>query len=110
MIIPTTIFLCQVFNPHIENKLKRAPITIVPKKALYGDPHPPVKLTPPTTAKAIAVNSNPTANGASTVCNLDENKIPATDAQKPLIIKAVITQKVTFIPAKRAVFSSPPIE
>ena len=92
MIIPTTIFLCQVFKPHIENKLNKAPITIVPKKALYGDPLPPVKLTPPTTANAIAVSSKPSANGASTVCNLDENKIPATDAQKPLIINAIITQ------------------
>ena len=104
------MFLCHVFKPHIENRLKRAPITIVPKKALYGEPLPPVKLTPPTTAKAIAVNSKPTANGASTVCNLEENKIPATEAQKLLIIKATITQKFTFIPANFAVFSSPPIE
>ena len=80
IIIPTTMFLCHVFNPHIEKRLKSAPITIVPRKALYGDPLPPVKLTPPTTANAIAVNSKPTAKGASTVCNLEENKIPATAA------------------------------
>ena len=42
--------------------------------------------------------------------SIDEKRIPATEAQKLLIIKAKITQKVTLIPANLAVFSSPPIE
>ena len=83
-------------------------ITKPPITASVNFPRPPNKLTPPTTAAAIALNTIDLPAAASTDACLDANKIPAIPAKVDEIINTVMRTRLTLIPARLAASAFPP--
>ena len=65
-------------------------------------PAPPVISTPPTTAEAIALSSNPSPEATRMVVNWLNVKIPVTPASAPVMMKLVTFTRLTATPWPRA--------